>query len=114
MRVLTVSVPLSLFLHLCLLPFSPHGVYLSLLLLGEILCSIVCADDEDILSCATSSAKGFQKWKEMNDSWRHKVLLRYRRKVLLRYRRKVLLRYRRKVVLRYLTFYSSHTLITCL
>lgn len=43
---------------------------------GEILCSIVCADDEDILSCATSSAKGFQKWKEMSDSWRHKVLLR--------------------------------------
>ncbi|MCJ8738921.1 hypothetical protein PDJAM_G00041140 [Pangasius djambal] len=51
---------------------------------GENLCSIVCADDDDILSCASSAAAGFKVWKELSDNRRAKVLLRYRHKVLLR------------------------------
>ncbi|GAA6073091.1 aldehyde dehydrogenase family 16 member A1, partial [Tachysurus ichikawai] len=43
---------------------------------GENLCSIVCADDEDILSCTSSAAAGFQVWKELSDNHRAKVLLR--------------------------------------
>ncbi|KAB5553526.1 hypothetical protein PHYPO_G00039670 [Pangasianodon hypophthalmus] len=43
---------------------------------GENLCSILCADDDDILSCASSAAAGFKVWKELSDNRRAKVLLR--------------------------------------
>ncbi|KAK3553084.1 hypothetical protein QTP86_031352, partial [Hemibagrus guttatus] len=43
---------------------------------GEDLCRIVCADDEDILSCTSSAAAGFHVWKELSDNHRAKVLLR--------------------------------------
>ncbi|XP_027019868.2 aldehyde dehydrogenase family 16 member A1 [Tachysurus fulvidraco] len=46
---------------------------------GENLCSVVCADDEDILSCTSSAAAGFQVWKELSDNHRAKVLLRLAR-----------------------------------
>ncbi|KAG7334576.1 hypothetical protein KOW79_001172 [Hemibagrus wyckioides] len=44
---------------------------------GEDLCRIVCADDEDIFSCSSSAAAGFQVWKELSDNRRAKVLLRF-------------------------------------
>ncbi|XP_060758360.1 aldehyde dehydrogenase family 16 member A1 isoform X2 [Neoarius graeffei] len=43
---------------------------------GQKLCSIVCAEDEDILSCASSSTAGFKVWKELSDNHRAKFLLR--------------------------------------
>ncbi|KAF7690012.1 hypothetical protein HF521_011816 [Silurus meridionalis] len=43
---------------------------------GEKVCSILCANDEDILSCSSSAAAGFKVWKELSDAQRAKVLLR--------------------------------------
>ncbi|KAI5097023.1 aldehyde dehydrogenase family 16 member A1 [Silurus meridionalis] len=42
---------------------------------GEKVCSILCANDEDILSCSSSAAAGFKVWKELSDAQRAKVLL---------------------------------------
>uniref|UniRef100_A0A8B9L5X9 Aldehyde dehydrogenase 16 family, member A1 n=1 Tax=Astyanax mexicanus TaxID=7994 RepID=A0A8B9L5X9_ASTMX len=43
---------------------------------GGTVCSLVCAEDEDISSCASSAAAGFKAWGELSGHRRAKVLLR--------------------------------------
>uniref|UniRef100_A0A3Q2FW60 Aldehyde dehydrogenase 16 family, member A1 n=1 Tax=Cyprinodon variegatus TaxID=28743 RepID=A0A3Q2FW60_CYPVA len=43
---------------------------------GAKLCSIVCAEDEDISQCASSAASGYTSWSGLTCSQRSKVLLR--------------------------------------
>ncbi|XP_072549795.1 aldehyde dehydrogenase family 16 member A1 [Salminus brasiliensis] len=43
---------------------------------GGTVCSLVCAGDEDISSCASSAAAGFKAWGELSAHRRAKVLLR--------------------------------------
>lgn len=79
---LFLSISLSLLSQLSLAKLCLLTVfYFTLLLSGQKLCSIVCAEDEDILSCASSSTAGFKVWKELSDNHRAKFLLRYRHKV---------------------------------
>lgn len=43
---------------------------------GGTVCSLVCAEDEDLSSCASSAAAGFKAWGELSGHRRAKVLLR--------------------------------------
>ncbi|XP_066498768.1 aldehyde dehydrogenase family 16 member A1 isoform X2 [Hoplias malabaricus] len=43
---------------------------------GGAVCSIICAEDEDISSCASSASGGFKAWSELSGHSRAKVLLR--------------------------------------
>ncbi|XP_051989057.1 aldehyde dehydrogenase family 16 member A1-like [Xyrauchen texanus] len=43
---------------------------------AEVVCSIVCAKDEDVASAASSAARGFKTWSELSCYKRAKVLLR--------------------------------------
>ncbi|XP_036445459.1 aldehyde dehydrogenase family 16 member A1 isoform X2 [Colossoma macropomum] len=43
---------------------------------GGTVCSVICAKDEDISSCASSASAGFKAWSELSSHRRAKVLLR--------------------------------------
>uniref|UniRef100_A0AAV2KF71 Aldehyde dehydrogenase domain-containing protein n=1 Tax=Knipowitschia caucasica TaxID=637954 RepID=A0AAV2KF71_KNICA len=43
---------------------------------GDTVCSTVCAIEDDVLQCATSSVSGFKSWSGLNCRQRAKVLLR--------------------------------------
>uniref|UniRef100_A0A674MJC8 Aldehyde dehydrogenase 16 family, member A1 n=1 Tax=Takifugu rubripes TaxID=31033 RepID=A0A674MJC8_TAKRU len=43
---------------------------------GSVICSTVCAEDEDISQCASSAAEGYQVWSDLTCRQRANVLLR--------------------------------------
>lgn len=46
--------------------------------LGNIICSTICAENDDISQCASSAADGHQAWSDLTCHQRANVLLRYR------------------------------------
>lgn len=44
--------------------------------LGSVICSTVCAEDDDISQCASSAADGYQVWSDRTCLQRANVLLR--------------------------------------
>ncbi|KAF5891044.1 aldehyde dehydrogenase family 16 member A1, partial [Clarias magur] len=44
---------------------------------GESVCSVLCAEDDDVSSCGSSAAAGFAVWSELSDACRARVLLRF-------------------------------------
>lgn len=45
--------------------------------LGTVICSTVCAEDDDISQCASSAADGYQVWSDLTCLQRANVLQRY-------------------------------------
>ncbi|KAM9456959.1 aldehyde dehydrogenase family 16 member A1 isoform 1-T2 [Clarias gariepinus] len=44
---------------------------------GESVCTVLCAEDEDVSSCVSSAAAGCAVWGELSDARRARVLLRF-------------------------------------
>lgn len=44
--------------------------------LGSVICSMVCAEDDDISQCACSAVDGYQEWSDLTCHQRANVLQR--------------------------------------
>lgn len=59
------------------LPCNDKQLLLSSLFPAEVICSVVCAKDQDVASVASSASAGFKTWSELSCYQRAKVLRQY-------------------------------------